>query len=161
MLRSAKAALALLLLGWVSCLEPVEPTPTSNEVTILAAFGTTNGFESDQVTSFATQLDFVNKSSRPIYVDGTRIFFEKLVDQKWRYAAVDDRRTVNQVFLMEPLATRSLQASVLSVKGSTTEVPILDHIRGVYRAHVRVAFDLGFTQMLDSASTYSQPFTVQ
>lgn len=161
MLRRAYLAVAVLLVASISCLEPAEPTPVSSDVIIRTSFGTTNGFESDQVTSFAIQLDIVSTSSRPIFVDGSKIFFEKLVDQKWHYAAVDDRRTVNMIFVIDPGGSHSLPASVLSVKGGTSELPILDHIRGVYRAHVRIGFDPAFNQMVDSASTYSEPFTVQ
>lgn len=161
MLRSAYAAVALLLIAAVSCLEPAEPTPVSSDVIIRTAFGTTNGFESDLISSFAIEVDIKSTSSRPIFVDGSSIFFEKLVDQKWRYAAPDDRRTVNMLFSIDPGQARGIPASVLSVKGGTSELAILDHVRGVYRAHIRVGFDGSFTQMVDSASTYSEPFTVQ
>jgi hypothetical protein len=161
MLRSASPALGVLLIASLSCLEPAEPTPVSPDVRIEASFGTVNGFESDQVSSFAAQLTIVSTSSRPIFVDGSRIFFEKLVDQKWKYAAPDDRRTFNSIFVLEGGAARGVEASVLYVRSTGNELSILDHIRGVYRAHFRLGFDRTFDEKLDSASTYSQPFTVQ
>src|SRR4029078_10969346 len=139
-LRNAKAALAVLLLCSASCLEPIEPTPTSSDVRIRVSFGTTNGFESEDVTAFAVELAIISTSSRTIYVDGSKIFFEKLVDQKWRYADADERKAFNTIFAIEPAATRGVNAGVLSVRGANA-IPLLDHIRGVYRAHLRMGFD--------------------
>jgi hypothetical protein len=158
-LRLAGAAIAALLS--VSCLEPVQPTPVSDVVTIGAVDPTVFGTEKSGSSFFLIDIRISNKSARRIFVDDTERFVEKLVDQKWVYAYGP---TTGQ---FRPAASVGAQRGLVfsqriaNVKGSEPFYPLLVHVRGLYRIHFRLAYDQLGIELVDSASTYSQPFTVE
>lgn len=143
-----------------ACLQPVEPTPTSADFSIvpIPASTTSSGFRNGEF--FSLEISVRNTSSREIFVDAKNLFVEKLIDQKWRhaYGAVDATFATNGS--VDPSKRYVFILTVLTSDGGGP-YPLLENMRGVYRVHVGLSFDDRGTSLLDSASTYSEPFTVK
>jgi hypothetical protein len=155
-----KLALLAALVS-ASCLTPMEPTPQSDIVTITPVNASTLGAELPSGSFFRTDILIANKSQRIVYVDANRRFLEKLVDQKWIYAYGDTEGNFIGPTSLSPSGKATFAFSVAMVRNSSPARPLVEHIRGVYRVHYRLAFDRAGTDVMDSATTYSQPFVVQ
>lgn len=144
-----------------SCLTPLEPTPQSDTITITPVNASTLGAELPSGSFFRAEILIANKSQRIVYVDANRRFLEKLVDQKWMYAYGDTGGNFISPTRLNPSGSSTFAYSVTMDKGSTPARPLVEHIRGLYRVHYRIAFNPAGTDVLDSATTYSQPFAVE
>jgi hypothetical protein len=151
----------LVALVSASCLTPLEPTPQSDIVTITPVNASTLGAELPSGSFFRADILIANKSQRFVYVDANRRFLEKLIDQKWMYAYGDTEGNFIGSTPLSPSGSSTFAFSVAMVKNSGPARPLVEHVRGVYRVHYRLAFDRAGTDVLDSATTYSQPFVVE
>jgi hypothetical protein len=143
-----------------ACIQPVEPTPTSPDFSIvpIPASTTSSGFRNGEF--FSLEISVRNTSSREIFVDTKNLFVEKLIDQKWRhaYGAMDVPFATNGS--VGPSKSYVFILTVLTSDGGGP-YKLLENMRGVYRVHVGLSFDARGPSLLDSASTYSGPFTVK
>ena len=148
MRRNCQFALVAIALAAMSCLEPVAPTPTSKDFAIVPLPAAVAGFNLD----FSVR----NTSTQRIYIDATDLFVEKLVDQKWRFAY----GPLNAPF--EPNGSVDPAKSYVFLLGviPNESTPLLKNLRGVYRIHVGLSLDATGAKLIDSATTYSTPFTI-
>ena len=143
-----------------SCLEPIEPTPSSELISIVPVSPFTRGFETETITRFEINIRVQNNGTRTIYLDGSSYRLEKLVDQKWIVA----RETPPASFQ----ATREIGQSqrvtssyvMLYNRVTAPQDVLLSHVRGLYRLRLRLAFNPGGAEELPQQDSYSQPFAV-
>jgi hypothetical protein len=157
----ARRRIVAVLSGLIAtaCLQPVEPTPKSPDFNIVPIPTSTmsSGFRNGEF--FSLEISVRNTSSRKIFVDTKNLFVEKLIDQKWRhaYGAVGVPFAANGS--VDTSKSYLFLLTVLTTDGGGP-YPLLENMRGVYRVHVGLSFDDRGASLLDSASTYSQSFTV-
>ena len=160
MRTAAVAAGVFCIFASVSCLESIEPTPTSAVVSIVPANGSVTGAQTDAFTRFMMPLVITNTGSRPVYLDLGYRRAEKLVDQKWELALEQSAGNFVSVRILNPGRTVTINYVVAYERGSSPPLPLLDHIRGLYRMRLRFSFTSNGTDPLPVEDSYSQPFAV-
>jgi hypothetical protein len=154
----AVAFAGCLVLG--SCLEPLEPTPVSQLVTIAPVSPFTRGFETEIMTRFEINIGLQNHGTRTIYLDGAYYRLEKLVDQKWVVARETTASSFQAVRTILPGQRVTRSYVILYNRVTASDDVLLSHVRGLYRLHFRLAFNSGGAEELPQQDSYSQPFAV-
>src|SRR4029079_2023824 len=134
-----RAACDVSVLWLTSCLTPVEPTPVSAVATIVSVSPTASGSELPNASFFATDIKITNSSTTRIFVATPPPFVEKLVNQKWTFAYAASAGTLGSALPIDPSGSLTLRFSVSYVKGSSPAYPLVEHVRGLYRVHYRLA----------------------
>jgi len=159
--RIAALAAIVFCTATSGCLESVDPTPTSEIVTIVPLTASTGGTERETETFFAIEVRIRNKSSRTIYFDRAYARTEKLIDQKWEMARETTAPPFSNVRTIGP--SQSLNAA-FEVRYRRDEVPAsihLEHIRGLYRLRLRFSYTSNGSDPIPAEESYSRPFVVQ
>ena len=156
-----RAAVALAsCLALISCLEPLQPTPVSTVISIQPASPFTRGFDSETISRFEIAIRLQNLGSRTIYVDASYQLIEKLIDQKWTLAR-ESPPSPFVAFRAIPQGQRvTVSYVVLYNRATSPDNQLLEHIRGLYRMGVRLAYNANGTDPLSSGDSWSQPFAV-
>lgn len=144
----------------VSCLESVEPTPESTVLSIEPLTPYVRGVETATSSRFQMEFRIRNNSTRPVYLDLAYRRFEKLVDQKWELAAETTAAPFTAVRTIQPGVRISVVFSVVHTRGSSSQFELIQHVRGLYRARLRLAYNPGGTDQLPLEDSYSLPFAV-
>ena len=160
MRAAAFVAAVFCILSSMSCMEAIEPTPESTLLSIDPADGSVRGTQSDSMTRFLMPLVIRNKGSRAIYLDLGYRRTEKLIDQKWELAAETANGNFASIRLLNPGRTVTIDLVVVFRRGSPPAAPLLEHIRGLYRARLRFSYTGNGTDLLPVDDSYSQPFAV-
>ena len=160
MRTAAIAAGVFFVLSSVSCMESIEPTPKSAVMSIVPANGYVTGDQTETFTRFLMPLVITNTGSRPVYLDLGYRRAEKLIDQKWELAIEQSAGNFVSVRIINPGRTVTINYVVAYQRGSTPPLPLLDHIRGLYRMRLRFSYTSNGTDPLPVEDSYSQPFAV-
>ena len=158
LLRLAAAGVSCLLS--VSCLESVEPTPESSMLSIEPLTPFVRGTEAATFSRFQMEFRIRNTGTRPVYLDPGYRRFEKLVDQKWELATESTNVPFATVRTIAPGVRISIVFIVTHVRGSSSQSDLIEHVRGLYRARLRLAYDPGGSDQLPLEDSYSRPFAV-
>ena len=156
----AAAAGMACLVASLACMEAIEPTPASALVSIVPANGYVTGEQSDTFTRFLMPLVISNRGARAIYLDLGYRRAEKLVDQKWELAVEQTAGDFVSVRILGPGRTLTINQVIAYQRGSSPALPLLEHIRGLYRIRLRFSYTNNGTDLLPVEDSYSQPFAV-
>ena len=143
----------------VSCLESVEPTPESTVLSIQPLTPYVRGVETAASSRFQMEFRIRNNGTRPVYLDLAYRRFEKLVDQRWELAAETTAAPFTAVRTIQPGVQISVVFSVVHTRGSSS-FELIEHVRGLYRARLRLAYNPGGTDQMPVEDSYSLPFVV-
>ena len=157
-LRVASAIVSCMLS--VSCLESVEPTPASSILSIEPLTPFVRGLEAATFSRFQMEFRVRNDGTRPVYLDLGYRRFEKLVDQRWELATESTNAPFATVRTIAPGVRISILFVVTHVRGSQSQSDLIEHVRGLYRARLRLAYDPGGSDQIPLEDSYSRPFAV-
>ena len=148
------------LMTTTSCLEPVEPTPTSTLLSIDPLNLYTRGSQTETNSTFHMELRIRNKGTRDIYLDGDYRRLEKLVDQKWKLATERDNFPFASVRVIRPSQSASVSYVMVYVRGTSPETVLLENLRGLYRVGLRFSLTPNGSELFALDESYSVPFSV-
>ena len=154
------AAVIAISVASVSCLESVEPTPVSTVLSIDPATTFVRGVEAATFSRIQVEFRIRNNTTRPVYLDLAYRRFEKLVDQKWELAVESTGNPFAAVRTIQPGVRISVVFSVVHNRGSVSESDLMEHVRGLYRTRLRLAYDTGGNDQIPVEDSYSTPFAV-
>jgi hypothetical protein len=143
------------------CLDAVAPTPTSTLALITPASASTRGTQTPSTTRFAIDLRVRNTGSRTIFLDRNYGRTEKLVDQKWELAIETTSPPFVSVRTIPPGQALTITYVMLYVRGASPESIYVEHVRGLYRARLRLSYNENGSDPLPVEASYSQPFAVE
>ena len=153
------AALACCV-ALVSCLQPLESTPESSLVSITPVSPFIRGLDSDYISRFEITFHVQNPGARTLYVDATHRRIEKLVDQKWEVAMESAPAPFVAFRSIPPNQRVSVSFIVRYDRRTDPDWVLLQRIRGLYRARLRLAFTPDGSDAVPPEDSYSQPFAV-
>lgn len=151
-------AMIATLMATLGCLDSMEPAPASAQVSIFPLKEAALAVPSRTGYTFSMTLIVTNTGSRTIYVDQIYRRTEKLVDQKWELAVESPTAPVGLTRVIGPLQTQSMPYVVTYVPG--TDFPLLEHMRGLYRVGLRMAYATDGSEPITGDAPYSRPFAV-
>lgn len=151
---------AAILLSTTSCLDPIEPTPTSTLVSIDPLNLSAVGLQSETTSAFHIELRIRNRGSRDIYLDGDYRRLEKLVDQKWKLATERDNFPFSSVQLIRVSQGATISYAMVYTRGKSPETVLLENLRGLYRVRLRLSLTPNGSEPLALDESYSRPFSV-
>ena len=155
---SMLAAATVVLIAAGGCMDALEPTSVSPVVRITALDEATVASETQVASRFETTLLVRNTSNRTLYLDMGYRRTEKLIDQTWVVALESGATRFASVRVLGPAQTINLSHTASSL--DSPPVSVLQHIRGLYRVRLRLAFDRGGLEELPAGESYSQPCPV-
>lgn len=139
-------------------MDAVEPTPVSAAVRITALDESTVASETQVASRFETTLLIRNTSGRTLYLDMSYRRTEKLIDQTWLVAVESGSAKFASTRSVGPGQTINIIHAASSL--DSPPVSLLQHVRGLYRVRLRLAFDRSGVEELPAEESYSQPFVV-
>jgi hypothetical protein len=148
------------LVTTTSCMEPVEPTPTSTLLSIDPLNLYTTGSQTESNSTFHMELRIRNKGSRDIYLDGDYRRLEKLVDQRWKLATERDNFPFASVRVIRASQSVSIPYSMVYLRGSSPGTVLLENLRGLYRVGLRLSLTPNGSELFPLETSYSIPFSV-
>jgi hypothetical protein len=148
------------LLTTTSCMEPVEPTPTSTLLSIDPLNLYTSASQTETTSTFHMELRIRNRGARDIYLDGDYRRLEKLVDQKWKLATERDNFPFASVRVIRASQSASVSYVMVYVRGTSPETVLLENVRGLYRVGFRLSLTPNGSEPFPLDESYSVPFSV-
>ena len=163
--RALRLTLAPVVFAIVSlaaaCLDAVAPTPVSASVTITPVNKFVRGKESVDASGFDMDFRVRNTGSQTIFLDRIYARTEKLIDQDWEVAIETTGAPFTSVRTLVPNQITTFSYRVIYLRASSPALVHLEHIRGLYRARLRLSFTSNGSDILPPEESYSQPFAVQ
>ncbi|HKY97791.1 MAG TPA: hypothetical protein VJL35_08030 [Gemmatimonadaceae bacterium] len=146
------------MLSSSACLDTIEPTATSPAVAITTV--SADGRELDQRRLVGAGFAIENTGTRRIYIDRNYFRLEKLVNQRWELAAQDIGPFSPGLAGLAPGRTTFTSKNFIHDPAGVTPLPMIEHVRGLYRMGFRISFAPDGTDLLPADESYSQPFGV-
>jgi len=151
---------AAISLSTTSCLDSLEPTPTSTIFSIDPLNLYTAGSQTETTSSFHMELRIRNRGARDIYLDGDYRRLEKLVDQKWKLATQRDNFPFASVRVIRASQSITMSYVMVYVRGTSPETVLLENLRGLYRVGLRLSLTPNGSDLFPLDESYSVPFSV-